>query len=172
MSKDARLRAATAGACIVVVVAVVLMLAVDSRLDRQWPVRLAMLVLALLCVAVITARSRRSTRVIGATGIAIWGLAAPLTLTTSAASPEAKFAMAVHDDAKAAAARKAESAISVEEVTAVVTTRGGAVGRLSQGRITGGATEFPLVIRPDKNQPGPRICLSIEHGTDARIRRC
>jgi hypothetical protein len=170
MSKDARLGVAAAGAC--TVVAVVLMLAVDSRLDRQWPVRLAMLVLALLCVAVIAARSRRSTRVIGVTGIAIWGLAAPLTLTTTAASPEAEFAMAVHDDAKAAAVRKAESVISVEDVTAAVTTRGGAVGQLSQGMITGGATEFPLVIRPDKNQPRPRICLSIEHGIEARIRRC
>jgi hypothetical protein len=170
MSRDARLGAVAAGACIVM--AIVLMLAVDSRLDRQWPVRLAMLVLALLCAGVIAYRSRRGTRIIGIAGIAIWGLAAPLTLTTSAAPPEARFALAVHDDAKATAARKAESAISVAEVTAAVTARGGAVGLLSQGRITGGATEFPLVIRPDENQPRPRICLSIEHGTDAKIRRC
>jgi hypothetical protein len=107
MSKDARLGVAAAGACIVV--AVVLMLAVDSRLDRQWQVRLAMLVLALLCVAVIAARSRRSTRVIGVTGIAIWGLVAPLTLTTTAASPEAEFAMAVHEAVRSGSCRRGGS---------------------------------------------------------------
>lgn len=170
MSKDARLGAIAAGACIVI--AVVLTLAVDPRLDRQLPVRLAMLVLALVCAGVIALRSRRSTRLIGITGIAVWGLAAPFTLTATAAPPEAKFAMAVHDDAKSAAARKGESVISVADVTAAVTARGGAVGLLSRGQITGGATEFPLVLRPDKNQPRPRICLSIEHGTDAKIRRC
>ena len=170
MSKHARLGAIAAGACIVV--AVVLTLAVDPRLDRQLPVRLAMLVLALLCAGVIAIRNRRSTRLIGITGIAVWGLAAPLTLTATAAPPEAEFALAVHDDVKAAAARKGESVITVADVTAAVTARGGAVGLLTRGQITGGATEFPLVIRPDKNQPRPRICLSIEHGTDAKIRRC
>src|SRR5262245_59509224 len=139
MSKDARLGAIAAGACIVI--AVGLVLAVDSRLDRQWPVRLAMLVLALLCAGVISIRSRRSTRIIGVTGLAVWGLAAPLTLTATAAPPEARFAMAVHDDAKAAAARTGGSVISVADVTAAVTARGGGVGLLSRGRITGGATE-------------------------------
>jgi hypothetical protein len=170
MSNDVRLGAAAAAGC--VLVSIVLVLAVDSRLDRQLPLRIAMLSLALLCAAVISVRRRRSTRVIGATGIAVWGLLAPLTLTTSASPPEADFALAVHDDAKAAATRQASSAISVADVTSAVTARGGGVGRLQEGRVTDGATAFPLVIRPDKSQARPRICLSIEHGTDARIRRC
>lgn len=155
-----------------VVVAVVLALMVDSRLDRQVATRTGMLLLTLLCVGVLAVRRRRSTRIIGVTGLVVWGLLAPTTLTTSAAPPEAKFALKVHDDAKAAMNREARSTITVEDVVAAVNHRGGGVGRLQTGQITGYADAFPLVIRPDKSQPRPRICLTIEHGTDAKIRRC
>lgn len=158
-----------------VVVAVVLAVVIDARLDRQWVVRAAMLALTLVCVGVLAIpsnRARRSTRMIGITGILVWGIAAPLTLTSSAVSPEAKFAMSVHDDAKAAVAGRAESAITVADVTAATTTRGGAVGRLVDGKIVDGDKSFPLVLRPEKDSARPRVCLTIEHGTDAKIRRC
>ena len=173
MTRDARVAAAIGAGC--VVVAVVLALVVDGRLDRQWVVRTAMLALTLVCVAVLAIpanRARRSTRLIGISGILVWGIAAPLTLTSSAASPEAKFAMRVHDDAAAAAAARAESVITVADMTAATTARGGAVGRLVDGKVVDGDRTFPLVLRPTKDEARPRVCLTIEHGTDARIRRC
>ena len=173
MTRDARVAAAIGAGC--VVVAVVLALVVDGRLDRQWVVRTAMLALTLVCVAVLAIpanRARRSTRLIGISGILVWGIAAPLTLTSSAVSPEAKFAMRVHDDARAAVVARAESVVTVADVTAATTARGGAVGRLVDGKVVDGDKVFPLVLRPAKDQGRPRVCLTIEHGTDARIRRC
>lgn len=165
-------RLAIGAAVVSVVVAVVLALMVDPRLDRQVATRTGMLLLTLLCVAVLAIRRRRSTRIIGITGLVIWGLLAPTTLTTSAAPPEAKFAIKVHDDALAAMNREARSTITVEDVVAAVNQRGGGVGKLQNGKITGNADAFPLAIRPGKNDPRPRICLTIEHGTSAKIRRC
>lgn len=158
-----------------VLVAAVLAFVVDGRLDRQWVIRIAMLLLTLVCVAVLAIpgnRSRRSTRLIGITGILVWGIAAPLTLTSSAVSPEAKFAIKVYDDAEAATAAKAQTGITVADITAATTARGGGVGRLSEGRIVDGDKAFPLVLRPNKDQARPRVCLTIEHGIDAKIRRC
>lgn len=173
MTRDRRIAALIGAGC--VVVAGVLAAVVDSRLDRQWVVRIAMLLLTLLCVGVLaipTNRSRRSTRLIGITGILVWGIAAPLTLTSSAASPEAEFALKVHEDAQAAVTGRAESIITVADVTAATTARGGAVGRLDDGRIVDGDKSFPLVLRPNKDTARPRVCLTIEHGMDAKIRRC
>jgi len=169
MTKGSRLAIALAAAC--VLASVVTALAVDGRLDRQLPVRIAMLALALVCAAIVGGRKRRGIRVIGWVGVVVWGGFAPLTLTTSAASPEAKFAMAVHDDAEAAAARKAQSVITVDDIKAAAAARGGAVGRRTDSG-TAGADAFPLVLRPDPAHNLPRICLTIEHGTDAKIRRC
>src|SRR3712207_2773313 len=100
MNKALWLGVAAAVGCLVVSIALAVL--VDVRLDRQWPVRIAMQCPSLLCAVVFAIRTRRSTRVIGVAGIVIWGLAAPLSLTTSASPPEADFALAVHDDARAA----------------------------------------------------------------------
>ena len=173
VTRDRRVAAAIGAGC--VVVAGVLAVVVDSRLDRQLVVRIAMLLLTLLCVGVLAIpsnRSRRSTRMIGITGILVWGIAAPLTLTSSAVSPEAKFALKVYDDARTAATARAESIITVADVTAATTARGGAVGRLSEGKVVDGDKSVPLVLRPDKDRARPRVCLTIEHGMDAKIRRC
>jgi hypothetical protein len=171
MSRQVRLAIAVGGGCVVVAVAAAL--AVDSRLDRQIVARTGMLVLSLLCALVLAARQRRSTRLIGWTGIALWGLIAPLVLTATASPPEADFAIAVHEDAKAAATRQAQSVITIADVTAAAKARGGAVGTLpTAGNPVEGANTFPLVLRPDPSLGRPRICIAIEHGTEARIRRC
>jgi hypothetical protein len=171
MSKEVRLAIIVAGAC--VIVAVVAALLVDGRLDRQPAVRVGMLLLSLLCALVLAYRQRRSTRVIGWTGIALWGVVAPVMLTASSSPPVADFAIAVHEDAKATAARQAQSAITVADVTAAAKARGGAVGTLpADGAPAEGADAFPLVLRLDPDRGRPRMCLAIVHGTEARIRRC
>jgi len=169
VSRNKRLAAALGAGC--VVLSVVLALLVDGRLGRQVGVRTAMLALALVCAAILGGRERRTIRIVAWTGVAIWGVFAPLTLTTSAASPEAKFALAVHDDARAAAQRKAQSTITVDDIRTAVTARGGAVGRETPNGVAG-ADAFPLVLRPDPAHQRPRICLTIVNGTDARITRC
>jgi hypothetical protein len=169
MDKRARLGIALGAACLLA--GVVLALLVDSRLDRQLGGRVAMLALALVCAAIVGGRRRRGIRAIGWTGVVLWGGFAPLTLTASVASPEAKFAMAVHDDAKAAATQKAQSAITIDDIKAAAAARGGAVGVRTDTGVSG-ADAYPLVLRPDPARNRPRICLTIEHGTEARIRRC
>lgn len=171
MSNQVRLGIAIAAGC--VVVSVVSVLVVDPRLDRQLGVRIGMLALALLCAAVLAGRDRRGTRVIGWIGIALWGVVSPVMVTVTSSPPEADFAISVHDEARTAATRHAQSVITVEDVTAAAKARGGAVGTLpAAGAPVEGADRFPLVLRPDPAQARPRICLAIESGTDARIRRC
>lgn len=165
--------AGLAGAGAAVVVAVVAASAVDSRLDRQWPLRVMMLVLALLCAGVLASGRRRVRRVVGIAGVVLWGVIAPLSTTAWSSPPEIDFARAVVDDATATAERDVRSSVSVDDVRAAVQARGGAVGTLprNDAAVTG-ADKFPLVVRPDPSRARPRVCISIENGFDATIRHC
>jgi hypothetical protein len=157
----------------VVVIAVVAALAVDVRLDRQVLLRLGMLVLALICAALLAARATTGRRVIAIAGLVLWGVVAPVYTTVWSTPPEVDFALAVATEAKDQAQRSARSVVGVEDVTAAVRSRGGAVGTLplADGRIVG-ADSFPMVLRPDPKRARPRICLTFEHGLDAKIRSC
>jgi hypothetical protein len=167
-------RAVTA-AVVCVVVALAAALAVDSRLDRHWVLRGITLVLALCCAAVLWSDERRKLRaIVGFAGILMFGLVFPVTSTTWSQPPEIKFAMAVADDAVAAANKTASSAVSAADVKAAAEARGGAVGSLATERNPEirGADSYPLIIRPRKDEGRPRACLSFEHGLDAKIRPC
>lgn len=165
---------AVAAATAAVVVAAGAALAVDSRLDRQLTLRLGTLALALLCAAVLAfKKARKGSLIIAAGGLAIWGVIAPIYTTVWSTPPEIEFAMAVATDAKDEAQRSAQSAVGVQEVTAAAQRRGGAVGTLKDGaRPVVGADAFPLVLRPDPARARPRVCLTFEHGLDAKIRAC
>ena len=109
---------------------------------------------------------------IGWTGIALWGLIAPLVLTASASPPEADRDRGARGREGRGDAAGAE-VITIADVTAAAKARGGAVGTLPvAGNPVQGADTFPLVLRPDPSHGRPRICIAIEHGTEARIRRC
>lgn len=167
-------RSVTAAA-VCVVIALAAALAVDSRLDRHWILRGITLFLALCCAAVLWSDERRKLRaIVGFAGILMFGLVFPVTSTTWSQPPEIKFAMAVADDAEAAAVKEAASAVSVAQVKAAAEARGGAVGSLATERNPEirGADSYPLIIRPRKDEGRPRACLTFEHGLDAKIRPC
>lgn len=148
-------------------------LAVDARLDRQLPLRLGMLVLALICAALLATRARKGRLAIAIAGLVLWAVVAPLYTTAWSTPPEIDFALAVATEAKDEAQRSAQSAVGVDEVTAAVRRRGGAVGTLPQsGATVVGADSFPMVLRPDPERARPRVCLTFEHGLDAKIRAC
>jgi hypothetical protein len=171
MSRDAKVAvAATAGTLVVAVVAVLL---VDARLDRQVPLRVMMLMLALLCAAVLATGRRPMRRGIGIVGLVLWGAIAPLSTTAWSSPPEIDFGKAVVDDATQAAQRDARSVVTVEDIRTAVQARGGAVGTLPRdGAQVAGADEFPLVVRPDPARARPRVCIWISNGSDAAIRHC
>lgn len=162
-----------AGTCVVVAVAAGL--AVDSRLDRHWPLRGVALVLAVLCAGILIAdRGRRLRRAIGFGGLLLWGVVMPVTTTTWSTPPEIDFALAVAADAEAAAARQARSAVTPEDVRAAAEAKGGAVGTKPTERNpqVQGATDFPLVLRSQPDQGRPRACLAFRNGMEAVIRPC
>jgi hypothetical protein len=166
---------ALAATAVCLVIAVAAALAVDVRLDRQWELRGVALVLALLCAGIIVAdRGRTVRRAIGFFGVLLWGLVVPVSTTSWSTPPEVKFALAVADDAKAAATNEARSTVTVEDVKAAAQAKGGAVGTLKTERNpqVQGASAFPLILRPQASQTRPRVCLSFVHGLDAEIRSC
>ncbi|MEV8372300.1 hypothetical protein AB0P21_06155 [Kribbella sp. NPDC056861] len=162
-----------AGLC--VVIAIVAALAVDSRLDRHWVIRGITLAVAICCAGVLwTDKRRKARQIIGFVGLLMFGLVFPVTSTTWSQPPEIKFALAVADDAKAAAQKQASSVVSVADVKAATEARGGAVGTLKTDRTpeVRNADAYPLVIRAKKDQGRPRACLAFEHGLDAKVRPC
>ena len=167
-------RAAAAGlACLLI--AIVAALAVDSRLDRHWVMRLITLVLALGCAAVFAVdRGRKARPIIAFVGVLMFGLVFPVTSTTWATPPEIDFALSVADDAEAAATKDARSVVTVEDVRAATAARGGAVGTLKTERSPQirGADAFPLIVRAKPDQGRPWACITFNHGLDAKIRAC
>lgn len=166
---------AIAAAAVCLVIAVGASVAVDVRLDRQWGLRGVALVLALLCAGILVGdRGRTARRAIGFFGVLLWGLIVPVSTTTWSTPPEVDFALAVADDAKAAAIKEARSTVEVEDVRAAAQAKGGAVGTLKTERSpqVQGASAFPLILRPQASQGRPRVCLSFVHGLDAKIRSC
>jgi hypothetical protein len=167
-------RAITAAA-VCLVIAVGAAVAVDVRLDRQWGLRGVALLLALFCAGILVAdRGRTLRRAIGFFGVLLWGLVVPLSTTSWSTPPEVDFALAVADDAKAAAIKQARSVVEVEDVRSAALAKGGAVGTLKTERNpqVQGASAFPLILRPQASQGRPRVCLSFVHGLDAKIRSC
>ena len=164
-----------AAAAVCLVIAVGAAVAVDVRLDRHWGLRGAALVLALLCAGILVAdRGRTVRRAIGFFGLLLWGLVVPVSTTSWSRPPEVDFALAVADDAKAAAIKEARGVVQVEDVRAAAQAKGGAVGTLKTARNpqVQGASAFPLTLRPQASQGRPRVCLSFVHGLDAKIRSC
>ncbi|WP_237771445.1 hypothetical protein [Kribbella sp. ALI-6-A] len=158
-----------------VLIALIAALAVDSRLDRHWLVRGLTLLLALGCAAVLGVENgRRARRIIAGVGMLMFGFVFPVTSTTWATPPEIDFALAVADDAEAAATKDAMSAVTVDHVKAAAEARGGAIGSpvTEKSPEPRGATEYPLIVRPDKNKGRPWACLTFEHGFTAKIRAC
>lgn len=165
--------AAAAVGC--VLIALVAALAVDPRLDRHWVMRGITLLLALGCAAVLAAdRDRKARRIIGIVGLLMFGLVFPVTSTTWSTPPEIDFALAVADDAEAAATKNAASVVTVEDVRAAAKARGGAVGSLPTERSPEirGADAFPLIVRAKPDQGRPWACLTFEHGLTAKVRPC
>lgn len=166
---------ALAAAVFCVLVALAAALAVDSRLDRHWVIRGIALLLAIACAAVLaTAKGRKARPVIGFVGVLMFGVVFPVTSTTWASPPEIDFALAVADDAKAAANSKASSVVAIEDVRAAAEARGGAIGSLKTDKSpqVRGADAYPLIVRAKKDQGRPWACLSFEHGLDAKVRAC
>jgi hypothetical protein len=167
-------RAVAAGlACVVIALAAAL--AVDGRLDRHWVIRGITLLLALACAAVLsTGKDRKARPIIGFVGLLMFGVVFPVTSTTWATPPEIDFALAVADDAKAAAEKKASSTVSVDDVRAAAEARGGAIGSLKTDKspVVRDADAYPLIVRAKKDQGRPWACLSFEHGLDAKVRAC
>jgi hypothetical protein len=166
---------AIAAAAVCLVIAVGAGVAVDVRLDRQWELRGVALVLALLCAGILVAdRGRTARRAIGFFGVLLWGLVVPVSTTSWSTPPEVDFALAVADDAKAAAIKQARSTVEVEDVRDAALAKGGAVGTLKTERNpeVQGASAFPLILRPQAGQGRPRVCLSFAHDLDAEIRSC
>jgi hypothetical protein len=166
---------AIAAAVLCLVIAVAAVLAVDSRLDRHWGLRGITLFLAFCCAGVLwSGKGRKARPIITFVGLLMFGLVFPVTSTTWSEPPEIKFALAVADDAEAAANREASSAVSVADVKAAAEARGGAVGSLKTDRNpeVRQADAYPLIIRAKKDQGRPWACLSFEHGLNAKIRPC
>jgi hypothetical protein len=155
---------AIAAAAICLVIAVGAAVAVDVRLDRHWVLRGVALVLALLCAGILVAdRGRTVRRAIGFFGVLLWGLVVPVSTTSWSTPPEVNFALAVADDAKAAAIKEARSAVAVEDVRTAAQAEGGAVGTLKTDRNSQvrGASAFPLILRPQAARVGrASACLS------------
>ncbi|MGC4944149.1 hypothetical protein [Kribbella sp. DT2] len=157
------------------VVALGAALAVDGRLDRQWVTRGITLLLALGCAAVLTVdNGRRARRIIAVVGLLMFGFVFPVSSTTWSTPPEIDFALAVADDAEAAANKSAQSVVTVEDVKRAAEARGGAIGspitdKTPEAR---GATAYPLIIRADKDQGRPWACLTFENGLTAKVRAC
>ncbi|WP_040455816.1 hypothetical protein [Kribbella catacumbae] len=166
---------AIAAAVICLVIALAAALAVDSWLDRHWLLRGITLFLAFCCAGVLwTGQGRKARPIIAFVGLLMFGLVFPVTSTTWSEPPEIKFALAVADDALAAANRRASSAVTVADVEAAAETRGGAIGSLKTDRTpeVRQADAYPLIIRAKKDQGRPWACLSFVHGLDAEIRPC
>jgi hypothetical protein len=166
------LGAAVAFGCLVV--GLVAAFAVDGRLDRQWVMRGITLLLALGCAGVVAADAgRRTRRIIGLVGVAMFGFVFPVTATTWSKPPEIAFALEVADDAKAAATKAARSTVTVEDVRTAAAARGGAVGTLKTEKSpeVRGADSFPLILRAKPDQGRPRACVSYT-GLDAKVRPC
>lgn len=162
-----------AGLCLLI--AVVAGLAVDSRLDRHWILRGLTVVLAVCCAALLlTDQTRRLRQIVTGVGLGMFGLIIPVSQTTWSKPPEIEFALQVATDAKDAAQKKAQSAVSVADVQAAAETRGGAVGTFptEKNPQVRGADAYPLVIRAKRDQGRPWACLSFTHGLDAKIRAC
>jgi hypothetical protein len=152
-----------------VLVAVLAAVLVDGRLDRHWILRGMTLALALCCAALLAGdQSRRLRRIIVAVGLAMFGVVFPVTTTTWASPPEIDFALQVASDAEAAAQKASRSAVTIDDVKAAATARGGAVGSPVDSR---GADAFPLIVRADPAQGRPWACLSFT-GLDAKVRPC
>ncbi|WP_344838442.1 hypothetical protein [Kribbella ginsengisoli] len=172
VSPNAR-AAIAAVAC--VVIALVAALAVDSRLDRHWIIRGVTLLVALACAAILAADNARKARlIIGLVGLVMFGVVFPATSTTWSQPPEIKFALAVADDAKAAAEKQSASTVTIADVKAAAEARGGAIGTLKTDRspTVRGADAYPLIIRAKQDQGRPWSCLSFEHGLTAKVRAC
>jgi hypothetical protein len=162
-----------AAACLVIALAAAL--AVDSRLDRHWILRGITLVVALGCAAVLLAdKGRKARLIIGLVGVVMFGVIFPVSSTTWSQPPEIKFALAVADDAKAAAEKQSAGTVTVADVKAATEARGGAIGTLkTEGSPTvRGADAYPLVIRAKKDQGRPWSCLTFTNGLTAKIRPC
>ncbi|MFI5708325.1 hypothetical protein [Kribbella sp. NPDC051620] len=160
-------------ACLVIALAAAF--AVDSRLDRHWILRGITLVVALACAAVLAGENDRKARpIIGLVGVVMFGVVFPVSSTTWSQPPEIKFALAVADDAKAAAEKQAASTVSIADVKAAAEARGGAIGTLKTDRspTVRGADAYPLIIRAKQDQGRPWSCLTFVHGLDAKVRAC
>ncbi|NEA36627.1 hypothetical protein [Streptomyces sp. SID13031] len=174
MKSVAGVRAGVA-AVVCVVIALVAALAVDGRLDRHWILRGLTLVLALGCAAVLwNGDGRKARPIIAVVGMAMFGLVFPLSSTSWSQPPEIEFALAVADDAKAAAQKQASSAVTVADVKAAAEARGGAIGSLKTDRspTVRGADAYPLIVRAKAAQGRPWACLSFEYGLNAKVRSC
>ncbi|TDD58443.1 hypothetical protein E1263_19190 [Kribbella antibiotica] len=172
VSVSSRVQALAAGGfCVLVAVAAAVL--VDGRLDRHWILRGLTLALALCCASLLVGdQTRRLRRIIVAVGLTMFGVVFPVTTTTWASPAEIDFALAVATDAKAAAIKAGRTAVTVDDVRAVVTARGGAVGSVPADEPAGrGADAYPLVLRADPAQGRPRACLSFT-GLDAKVRSC
>ncbi|MEV5962549.1 hypothetical protein AB0L70_12350 [Kribbella sp. NPDC051952] len=166
---------ALAAAVVCVLIAIGAAVAVDGRLDRHWILRGLVLIVALCCAALLLAdQSRVFRQAITGIGLLMFGLVIPVTSTTWSTPPEVDFALAVATDAKNAATKKASSTVSVDDVKAAVTARGGAVGSLKTDRApeVRGADAFPLIVRAKPDEGRPRACISFTHGLDAKVRAC
>ena len=162
-----------AGLCLLI--AVVAGLAVDSRLDRHWILRGLTALLAVCCAALLaTDQTRRLRQIVTGVGPGMFGLIIPVSQTTWSKPPEIDFALQVATDAKNAAQKKAQSAVSVADVQAAAEARGGAVGTFptEKNPQVHGADAYPLVIRPKRDQGRPWACLTFTHGLDAKVRPC
>ncbi|ADB31904.1 hypothetical protein Kfla_2839 [Kribbella flavida DSM 17836] len=173
-SLSPRVRAALAAlACVVVALAAAL--AVDSRLDRHWVMRGITLLLAFGCASVLAFENgRRLRQIVAGVGLLMFGLVFPVTSTTWSKPPEIDFALAVADDAEAAAVRKALSTVPVDLVKAAAEARGGAIGTpvTEKNPQVRGASEYPVIVRASKDQGRPWACLTFEHGFTAKVRAC
>ncbi|HZX07382.1 hypothetical protein [Kribbella sp.] len=172
-SLSPRVRAlGAAGICLVIAVAAGL--AVDSRLDRHWVLRGLTVFLAICCAALLlTDQTRRLRQIVTAVGLAMFGLVIPVSQTTWSKPPEVKFALQVATDAKTAAQKAGQGAVSVADVKAAAEARGGAVGSFPTEKTpeVHGADAYPVIVRAKRDQGRPWACLSFT-GQAAKVRAC
>ncbi|GAA0625236.1 hypothetical protein HPO96_01315 [Kribbella sandramycini] len=157
-----------------VLLAVLMALAVDSRLDRHWIVRALTLLLAVCCALLLGGdRRRRMRQIIAAAGVLMFGVVFPVTTSVWSSPPEVDFVLQVATDAEKAAEKSAQSVVTVDDVKAAVTARGGAVGtpQTEKTPVVRGADAFPLIVRTSPTATRPWACVSFT-GLEAKVRAC
>jgi hypothetical protein len=166
---------ALAAAVLCLLIALGAGLAVDVRLDRHWLLRGLTVFLAVCCAALLLSdQSRRLRQIVTLIGLLMFGLIIPVSQTTWSKPPEIKFALQVATDAKDAAQKASQSAVTVADVKAAAEARGGAVGSLptDKNQAVRGADAFPVIVRAHRDQGRPWACVAFVHGLDAEVRPC